>query len=66
MEDTIAIDGADKYFCANIYILFHGTDKWRIQGVSTPDFEAKPIIWPGFVENCMKMKEIGPRRGARP
>ena len=21
----------------------------------------QPIIWPKFVENCMKMKEIGPR-----
>ena len=32
----------------------------------TPEFWAKPIIWQDFAENCMKIKEIGPRRRGRP
>ena len=26
----------------------------------------QPIIWPKFVDNCMIIKKIGPREGARP
>ena len=36
-----------------------------------PDWEANPLVWSEnllfgkiFVENCIKMKEIGPRGGA--
>ena len=66
MEDTIAIDGSDKYLGANIYGLF--CSMVQISGGSRVCqpliLKQKPIIWPGFVENCLKMKEIGPRRGS--
>ena len=31
--------------------------------VPTPNVGVKAIIWAFFPENCMKMKEIGPRGG---
>ena len=46
--------------------------QWQIQD-SPDEGGANPCVWPEnllfgkiFTENCMKMKEIEPRRGARP
>ena len=47
-------NGADNYLGANIYILFYGTEQWRIQGVPTPDFEAKTYYLARF---CRKLHE---------
>ena len=35
-------------------------------GVPTIKWVRKPIFWPNFAKNCMKMKKIGPRGGVRP
>ena len=45
-----------------------GDSQWRMQdfprgGAPTPKIA---IIFHIFAENCMKMKEFGPRGGARP